>query len=210
MASHNKRSAVPRLVADPTRLRTEEFNEPVCEWIFPNAIEIAKLRIHAEKSALTVQESQQKTTIIRAAEDWPLTCSNSTQASVASVPLLFGRRHSAAIFRSKKTANIQRRSKMRNKTVLSDDTQTVADSRAADTIPVRFASRNAKREIMTLNNLLRLQRDLAAAKSRAVKSRTADSATLSQAPNASRPYSFVSLGEPRTHRSLENSPQARL
>jgi hypothetical protein len=73
--------------------------------------------------------------------------------------------HSLPIFRSRNTVKIQRRFKMRNKMIVSDDTQTVADPRTADTVPVRFASRNTNIETITLNNLLRLQRDLAAAKS---------------------------------------------
>jgi hypothetical protein len=85
---------------------------------------------------------------------------------------------------------------MSNKMIVTDATRHVADSLAADAVPIRFARRNAKARTLRLNSLLRLQRDLAAAKSRAVKARAANSAALQQMPKATKPYSFVSVDYP--------------
>ena len=59
---------------------------------------------------------------------------------------------------------------MSTKMIVADVTRHVPDSIPADAVPVRFARRNAKTAAtLRLNSLFRLQRDLAAAKSRALK-----------------------------------------
>jgi probable HAF family extracellular repeat protein len=85
---------------------------------------------------------------------------------------------------------------MRNNMVTDAATPTSADSRSGDRVPIRSANHKVKREIFRMNSLLRLQRDLAAVKSRAPKARPAPSMALLQVPQAARPYSFVSVDYP--------------